>query len=257
MLGAFLVVTLTAADVQIAIPNLSVSEVPPERVTVMVDYLAEAMSRGGGVKVTTPSDIAAVLGNERQRQLLGCTDDTSCLAEISGAVGADYLVIGSVARVGGEFIANLKLIVAKNAEVRGAWSARVKTETELLDFLEQTGSAVRAKLVGAPARPSFARWVPAIVGAAAVGVGVGLFAHAFSYRSRLVVGDDAIGSVEQARAVASTGRSFELAGLITGAVGLALCAGGVLFAVLTRSSEVTVGAAWVDGPAFALGGRLP
>lgn len=54
--------------------------------------------REHGLKVMTGRDIGAVLGLERQKQLLGCMDDsTSCSAELAGALGVGALVVGTVA----------------------------------------------------------------------------------------------------------------------------------------------------------------
>ena len=47
-----------------------------------------------------------------------CTSDTSCLVEIGGALGVDYLVSGSVGKLGDAFVIILKLMDVHEAKGR-------------------------------------------------------------------------------------------------------------------------------------------
>lgn len=60
------------------------------------------------LEVLTASDMANALGRERQAQLLGCSDG-SCLAELSQALGARYLVSGRLDKIGAKFILTASL----------------------------------------------------------------------------------------------------------------------------------------------------
>lgn len=64
-----------------------------------------------GHKVMGTSDLAAMLGLERQKQLLGCAsaDSSSCMAELTGALGAEFLVSGAISRLGQTLRVDLKL----------------------------------------------------------------------------------------------------------------------------------------------------
>ena len=84
-----------------------------------------------------------------------------CLVELSGALGAEVLVVGSVARVGSELIATLKCVSASNGSVRGSWSTRAKTEEELLDFIDGTAKNLRTLLLGSAPPPPPGRSPPA------------------------------------------------------------------------------------------------
>ena len=255
MLSAVLVFALAADPVQVAIPRLSLSEVPAERGVALVDYFAEQLGQGGEVRVTTASEVQAILGNERQKELLGC-GDTSCLAELTAALGAEYLVIGSVAKAGTEIVATLKCIAATDGAVRGAWSTRAVSDEQLLDFFGATAGELRALL--APERPrSAVRFLPMIVGAAALATGAALFVHAVFQHQRLVKGDPAIDSLATAESFAASGRSIETTAWLLSGIGVALVAGGLAFAMLAPERDVRIGAAWVNGPFFALAGRLP
>ncbi len=69
-----------------------------------------------GFSVVSQDDIAAMLSFESGKQQLGC-DDSACLAEIGGALGVDYLLIGNVGRIEDTFLVGLKLINVRKGEV--------------------------------------------------------------------------------------------------------------------------------------------
>src|SRR5512138_2927366 len=54
-----------------------------------------------GTAVIGQNEIRSMLALDRQRALLGCSDDVSCLAEIGGALGAEMMVLGSVGKIEG------------------------------------------------------------------------------------------------------------------------------------------------------------
>ena len=62
--------------------------------------------------VLSQADLATRLGAERQQVLLGCSDG-SCLAELSGALDAPYLVSGRVDRFGEKVVLNATLFDAR------------------------------------------------------------------------------------------------------------------------------------------------
>jgi TolB-like protein len=109
-----------------------------------------------GLDVVGKSDITAVLGLERQKQMLGCGEDTSCLAEIGGALGVDYLLTGSLGRLGTLYRVDLRLVDARKARVLGRAGESVSGEEEklvgavqrgvlqLLEPLAPAGAAARA-----------------------------------------------------------------------------------------------------------------
>jgi hypothetical protein len=71
----------------------------------VVGPLSEALTvevgRRGFFAVVSQRDVTTLLGLERQKQLLGCSDESqSCLAELSGALGARFVISGSIARLG-------------------------------------------------------------------------------------------------------------------------------------------------------------
>lgn len=122
--------------IKLAAPGFSGVNVSDKEAVFFNEYFAEKLSARGGLKITTASEVQAVLGLERQKQLLGCEEDTSCLIEIAGALGVDGIVLGSVARFGDSYGVNLKIIDAKNSEKWAGVSGQVEAQKGVLTFLE-------------------------------------------------------------------------------------------------------------------------
>ena len=72
------------------------------------DLLCVELSHTAGIETRCKSDIDTLLQHTSNRQLLGCRDD-GCLAELSSALGADYILHGSISKLGG----TLALIVSR------------------------------------------------------------------------------------------------------------------------------------------------
>ena len=82
------------------------------------------------------SDISALLGMEKTKAMLGCTD-AGCIAEVGGALGVDRVVHGSVGRVGSSLLVNLSSLDPKKASHAASVSERLKgaTDEAFLDAL--------------------------------------------------------------------------------------------------------------------------
>src|SRR5206468_3795433 len=97
-----------------------------------------SLLRSDRLKVTTATDVANVLGVERQKQLLGCGDQSACLAELAGALGVDGILSGSVVKTEATWLANVKVVRAGDGSTWLDASERLKSEEELGNFLDAT-----------------------------------------------------------------------------------------------------------------------
>lgn len=133
----------SAASPKLAMPGLTLVKVDKAKGEFLSDYLAQKIVENG-VPVTTASDVANVLDFERQKQLMGCSDgaSSSCIAEIAGGLGVDGLVLGSLARVGKGYTITVKIVAANDGRTVGAYSTRVNSEDELLDWMAPTGKTI-------------------------------------------------------------------------------------------------------------------
>ena len=106
------------------------AEVSKEVAQAAGDLLVVALSELGKFDVITRSDIKAILGYEAQAQLLGC-GEASCLVDLGGALGAAYLVNGSLAKLGGQLQLVLSLIDVNRASVARRTALPVAGEADL------------------------------------------------------------------------------------------------------------------------------
>lgn len=112
-------------------PSLKANVIP-----ILNDFMAGAV-RDSGFSVISSADIAASLGLERQRQLLGCAG-TSCMAEIGGALGSDYVVRGNVAVLDEDTALTVVLSDAKGTVLKQSRQrVKGKSSSELVTALEK------------------------------------------------------------------------------------------------------------------------
>lgn len=113
------------------------------------DALAGELRKRPGLTVIADADVAAMLGVERRKQMLGCTD-AGCLAEIGGALGVDRIVHGSVGRVGGSLVVNLASVDARRGTPVASVSERLQSASDeaFLDALPRMGDALLRERAG-------------------------------------------------------------------------------------------------------------
>lgn len=122
--------------------------------------LTEASSMPG-FEVIGKSDITAMLGFEKQKKVMGCTEDSSCLAEIGGALGVDFILVGSLGRIGTLQRLDLKLVDVRKSRVRGRVGVSVQGKEE--SVVAEVQKAVRDLLdreLGQRADPGLAKAQP-------------------------------------------------------------------------------------------------
>lgn len=270
MIGALVGCVLAAApasNIKLAAPGLSYVNVDEKVGGFLNEHLAQRMAEGG-LSVITPSEIAQLVGFERQKELLGCSDQAaSCLAELGGALGVDGLVTGSVARLGKTFRVNLKIIAANDGRALALSSFASANYDELLEDLEKSavtlaadvkkalrpGQAItqttpgqkesaiaavtpEAQLQPAPSdevKGSSPWWIPAAAGGALLAGGGVLFGMSRGVEAKLRNGDaSGITDADDLQRTVNQGKTYELSGIGlmgAGVVGLGVAAGMALF----------------------------
>ncbi|HUU00123.1 MAG TPA: hypothetical protein VM425_01640 [Myxococcota bacterium] len=115
------------AELKVVVPGVhAYAGVPAGTDGVLSDLLLNALLARHGVHATGPADVRALLTAEQQKNLLGCSDE-SCMAELAGALGADWLIGGSVGRLEDLFVLTLQLIDARKARVTSRASVNLKS----------------------------------------------------------------------------------------------------------------------------------
>lgn len=144
MTSVGLALILAGAPVKVAAPGMLTVNVSPELQSFVNEHLAQELSFEG-LAVTTSAQVAATLGLERQKQLLGCAD-SSCLTELAGALGVDVLLTGSLARLGERLQLDAKLVSATDASTLAVFSKQVDAESLLLPAMTEAARALAAQL---------------------------------------------------------------------------------------------------------------
>jgi hypothetical protein len=130
----------------VVLPLVPLGGVAKETAQLLGDALAGELRRRPGVSVLTQSDVSALLGIEKTRQMLGCAE-AGCMAEIGGALGADRVVHGSLGRVGGSLVVNLSALDPKRAAAAASVSERLRgaEDEAFLDALPSLADALLAE----------------------------------------------------------------------------------------------------------------
>lgn len=227
---------------KVMVLNLTASE---RDLQPLADSLSESvlteLQRAKNLEVIGQSDVASMLGLERQKQLLGCSEN-SCLAELSGALGTPWLVTGSVARLGKAYRLDLKLLQASTgaATWRDGKSTRDDSEVfEVLtsmvrDLLRALDQPVTPRVGAAPLVLLLGGAAVAIAGAVFTGVAASQWGslHDAAWRS-------AHSWVDVEQTGGAYNRNVILGPILLG-TGLAAAAGGLVWWLTGRASAVAV-----------------
>ena len=103
LLGALLGAVPARADepakARIAVLEFAAAPADRERAKGLAGMVAAKLAASPGAQVVGLDEVVAALGLEKQKEALGCSDD-SCLQELSGALGVRYLVHARLDRFG-------------------------------------------------------------------------------------------------------------------------------------------------------------
>jgi hypothetical protein len=259
-----LLLALHAGPPTLVSPPWKTVQVPTELADFFADHLAQAL-RHEGFKVVTASEVAALLTQERQKQLLGCSEGSSaCLAELGQALGADAVLLVNLARLEDVYRGNLKIVSARDNSVLSETSVEATGQKALLGALDE-GASRLAKGLPLPMRPLEVSegtrrfwWIPgiAVVGGA-VAASVGLV-NAQQAQATLVTQLSTEGVTDEARRTAATGATMQTIGW----VGVGVAAAGLvgMGSVLLFGKEPTLTPAVTlapSGAGIAIGGSFP
>ena len=242
---ALVLAASTASEVKLAAPQWSGANVTPESARFWTGHLAQQLTLLGP-RVITGEEIAALLGVERQKQLLGCAElEGSCMAELANALGSDAVIIGSVGHFGDQFQINIKIVASGDGKQLALFSSSVTGEAAVVpeltraaqELAQQLLTALGVKSVGKAVSRRWWALAPAVLGVAALGVGAGTMVAANDDASQL---RDPNTTLQYADAVKlyGSGRDNQRIGIGSLIGGGVLLAGAVaLFFVLAEPAE--------------------
>ncbi len=133
--------------------------VPPEALGLISDHLAEQLQgKPPWERVLNPQDVAVLMPDAQQQQIVECALDACVLVdlEMAGGLGATHLLAGSLGKVGTDYLLSLKLFELRSASVIASLSERVPgaSDEKVLDALPNAAALImqRSGLVAAPVR---------------------------------------------------------------------------------------------------------
>jgi hypothetical protein len=224
-------------DLKLAAPGLTTSGVDPSLAGPLTDHLARAFV---GVRVITPRDIGALLGLERQRELLGCTEQsTECMAELGNALGVQGVLLGDVVKLGGAVQITVRIIDPSNGRELASAAERVDSDSEIFDALTRAGTQARAQFLAAlkvslpGALPPPSRGVrrfspiPLAAGAAFIITGGILLGVSEGTYQRLTSGPPMSILAADAAGIAQSGSTFQTSGWVLASIGIGVALAGL------------------------------
>lgn len=266
LVAALMFQTLIAASPPPELPRLLVQEFTFRGVDAAVaeaiaDGVAPEVDRRGYFRSLTSKDVQTILGMERQKQLLGCEAST-CLTELAGALGAPYVLSGTISQIGPSLQLSMQMLdVSKSVVV--ARSIRIARDADTLRQLLPWAVA-EATATPAPPRPSRVPGITfigagSVIAAAGLALGAQALIQEQQYQHDLATGVRTTGLLDRAAFYQQKGeelalqRTLGLTGLIAGAaligVGIFLLPSG------PANGDVSVAMVWT-GPGVAFTGSF-
>ncbi|MEW5849276.1 MAG: hypothetical protein AB2A00_10700 [Myxococcota bacterium] len=110
----------------------------PGLAAVLGDHLTQSVRESRAfAQVIAAREVETVLGMDRTALLANC-DSEGCMAEMAGALGVDFVLSGSVGKVGSNFVLSLRLLDVRRGLAASSVSERVpgNSEDALLNSIE-------------------------------------------------------------------------------------------------------------------------
>lgn len=141
----------SAAPPQARPPSVAVFALEPKNgvnrdsADLLTENLVQEIRRARAFsRVVSAKEIETVLGLEQRKQMMNCSD-SSCVAELADSLGVDFVLAGTVGRLGEYTVLNLQLVSAKTGVAVGSVSEKFHQRSEAA-LLEAVPPAVTSLL---------------------------------------------------------------------------------------------------------------
>jgi TolB-like protein len=128
-----------AKRMRIAVMEIRPLGTEPHKAELLSEVALTEAAATDKFEIIGRSDINSMIGFDQQKKILGCTDDSNCLAEIGGALGVEYVMIGTLGKLGALYRVDMKLVDARKARVAGRFGESVEGSEEKLVATVQRG----------------------------------------------------------------------------------------------------------------------
>lgn len=239
--------------------------VEPQVAGALTESVVAEASRTGYFEVSAQREMRTLVGLERERALMGCSEDSAnCLAEMAGAMGVRFVLSGTVARLGEAYQLTLQALDSGKAQPVGRSTRIAKDLGALLSSVPY--ALAEATATPPPKPPSRVLPFTLIGGGGALVLVGGVVAFQAFMREDTLVSElklaESQPSVvlrpvgfyrEEARRIANQ----KLIGSLLSGAGVALLVTGLTLN-LNLSSQIELRVAWAPGgPGVAMAGVFP
>jgi TolB-like protein len=262
-----LIVSANPEPVKVASPGFRVVDISAEKGAFYSEHFANRML-AAGISIVTQREISEMIGLERQKQLLGCSEGNECMVELANALGVNGILLGDVAKLGSRFQISLKVIDAGNGQALSVKSFRANDEEGLIDGLSSAAVEMaielqrrfgRVPIATAPPSGGVSKsswWIPAVGGALAVGAGALCLGFSRGDYAQLDPAVPGTLSEMQANELANRGKGLQTAAVVLFAVGAAAAVSSAGIAVFGTETRV-MAAVTPEGGVFSVAGSFP
>jgi len=132
---------------QLLVLEFRAEGVEPGTANLIMDVVTSAFSRTNRFDVKSGDDIAELINLEAGKEALGC-DDASCMAEIAGAMGAEYVVSGRIGKLGTTYVLKIAVFSPQEGRTVGQEAIQSKSLDELPARLEPIVEKLSYQAVG-------------------------------------------------------------------------------------------------------------
>lgn len=143
---------------RIAVNDFTVTDVDPHVARIVAESLVFELRKLERTNVISFDEVREMLNLEAEKQAMGCTNEESCLAQIADALGVDYLVTGTLAKVGENHVFALRLINQTAASTELSVNKLVPAGTGV-ELLAEVGPAVEVLFPGIPLKAGATRGI--------------------------------------------------------------------------------------------------
>lgn len=144
--------------VRVAVNDFAVNDVDERVAQVVAESLVFELRKLERTNVISFEEVRQMMNLEAEKQAMGCSGDESCLAQIADALGVDYLVTGTLARVGDTHVFGLRLIDQAAASAERTIN-KVLPANNGVEFLGEVGPAVETLFPDVPLRAGQTRGI--------------------------------------------------------------------------------------------------
>jgi len=138
---------LAQSKVKIAVLDLKEQGVDKALAQSATSLLAAELQKLDVFKIISRDDIRNMLQFEKDKQSMGCEADSACLAEIGGALGVEYTVNGSLAKIGDGYVLTLALSNTKSASVENRTTENIARQDQIVASVAKNARILVSKIL--------------------------------------------------------------------------------------------------------------